>query len=179
MAKIHEGLVLHRPPPIILGAGRTALADKFCACLHAFFLETGSPEALSEYCSSVQSMTTDLGVEFSLGDTLPTKFSSIFPWASASQSQQRCCAEQEDLDDLPDEDGEAEAYVGLSFSSSLAIPGLLHIIHNAANGLLTVMPCLSSAIDKLAEVAKLVSRPASCERLCGTCFNDVVGKQHQ
>lgn len=166
-------LLLHRPPPVTLGSGRTSLVDKFAACLHALYLETGSASTLHSCCSGVISITTDLGVEFGLMD-LSASFSDVSPWAPREDAAESIALDDM-IDDLP---GESEGW-DLSFRGSLAIPGLLHILHNAANGVLCVAQELSSAVDSMAEVAKLVRLRRSCDRLCESCFGSEVGQHHQ
>jgi hypothetical protein len=66
MGVLSSGLVLHRLPPVCLGSGRTGTIHKFCAVLHAFFLESGTTASLQCFCNELHSVTTDFGVEFGL-----------------------------------------------------------------------------------------------------------------
>lgn len=179
MAILHKGLRTHRPPPVILGSGRTSLIDKFCACMHAFNLESGCAAQLQTYCESIASVTTDLGVEFSLPDIYSANYHDLFPWAVREDpcAGEAGCRESDDLDELPEE-GQAQAQHCVTLRGALSIPGLLHVIHNASNSLLNVMQTLDSAVDKLAEVAKLLNTNATCDRLCSSCFAGPLGQQH-
>ncbi len=129
MTLLSKHLTWHRPPPVVLGSGRTSLVDKFCATVHALWLETGSGQALSSFCRSVASITTDLGVEFSLPDVQPTAVKYILPtvdhMGSASPELDTSISEGCDLDDLPDDFGQllpaGDYEVG--FDRAMAIPG--------------------------------------------------------
>ena len=58
---------LRHMPIVVLGSGRTSLADKLCALVHCCFLESGSSlQSLKEFLNSISCCTTDFGVEFVL-----------------------------------------------------------------------------------------------------------------
>jgi hypothetical protein len=134
MNALSEHLSYHRPPPVVLGSGRTALIDKFCATMHALWLDAGTAADLSKMCSSIVTITTDLGVEFGLADVRPLKVSDVLPFADVAPAVPDPAAELDvfmipescDLDDLPawlgdPPDAPIEHLVG--FESPLSIPG--------------------------------------------------------
>eukprot|EP00972_Heterocapsa_arctica_P072077 10644813-Heterocapsa_arctica.AAC.1 len=115
--------------------------------MHAFNLETGSSARLQSYCASIASVTTDMGVEFSLSNVHSASYLDLFQWA-VDENPLAGHGEDAGLDDVPDIQ---DAQVHVTLRGSLAIPGLMHFIHNAGNSLLTVMKTLDGAIDRLAE----------------------------
>ncbi len=131
MSLLSEHLCYHRPPPVVLGSGRTTLIDKFCATMHALWLETGSAQLLREYCSSVATLTTDLGVEFGLVDVQPAALGVVLPFVDLPCNEPAAAPDtmiSEDclLDDLPAEPEpkpEAPADLQIGFDSAIALPG--------------------------------------------------------
>ena len=154
---LEQLLVLERPPPVVLGSGRTSLPDKFSATAHALFLETGSSDCLTRLTSEIVSCTSDLGTEFNIVRVEGAKLSELFPWFS------------EDMDMAEGNWPTPEPL--LQFQNALAIPGALHVLHNAAKRMLTGLPELNAAVDSLATVADLLHRRHTRERLCQRCFS--------
>jgi hypothetical protein len=171
MERLRVGLKLHRLPPVLLGSGRTKAIHKFCAVAHAVYLETGTSSTLYQYLSEVLSTTSDMGTEFILAEMQPVLTREIFPWMLDDLEDVAALANVDELDDLPD----VAAHSSISLQNSLSTPGLLHIIHNASNSVMSVMPTLKEAVTKMSPVADLIRRPESCKRLCATCFSDPVG----
>ena len=166
MAQLAAALQVHRPPPVLLGSGRTSLFDKFGAVVHALFLESGCPASLHKMSRQFVSFTTDFGVEFGLPSVCDVEVAAIMPWVASHAP----------LHGSEQEDGIQDSTVG--FSSSLSAPGLMHIVHNASNSLLEVMPHLDEAITMLSDVATFLRTPATAKRLCETCFASAVGRLH-
>lgn len=171
-------LTHHTLPSTSLGGTGGTLAHKFHAVLHSFFLEAGSSSAdLVSFCKDISSCTTDLGTEFALPLISPMPVSQIFPWIKAERRND--IVSDSSLDDFHLMDtGDDVAHL-LSLSSSLAFPGLLHIIHNAASQVLTVTELLDSQVDALSKVCALLSDRQSCMKLLETCFNSATGQQLQ
>ena len=163
--QIQELLVMERPPPVVLGSGRTSLPDKFAATMHALFLETGSSKDLRTLTSEVVSSTSDLGTEFNIVRVRGARPSDLLPWIVEEVLERE--------DDWPVEEKL------IHFSNALAIPGILHVLHNAAKRMLTGLPELNTAVDLLQVVAELVRKKHTQERLCQRCFNSEVGVQLQ
>ena len=168
MARLAQTLRVHRSPPVMLGSGRTTLVDKFCAVVHTLYLEAGCPASLHVLCKQFVCFTTDLGVEFGLPSVRDTELANIMPWAISAMPVH--ASEQPD-ECIP------ESTVG--FSDSLAMPGLLHIIHNASNALLEVMPHLDAAVTQLSDVAVFLRTPETAKRLPETCYSTSVGRLHR
>lgn len=171
MRRLDSSLRMHRTPPILLGSGKTSLVHKFCATIHAFFLEAGTKLRLEHMTGEVFAMTTGLGVEFGMSRTQPRPVSAVLQWMVVDHGLPM----QDDVDlnclkQLPDE----EAKVHLT--GALAVPGLLHILHNAFNSLLGAMDSINEAVSQMAEVARLIRSPESCKRFRETCFRDPVGQ---
>ena len=161
---IRQTLVMERPPPVVLGSGRTSLPDKFAATAHALFLETGSSGNLAALASEVVSCTSDLGTEFNIVRVRGARVRDLLPWLPEESQRHE--------DDWP----EPEQFV--HFENALAMPGILHILHNAAKRMLDGLPELNGAVSSLATVADLLRKTHTRERLCQRCFDtSIVGRQ--
>ena len=168
---LKQHLRFHHMPIAVLAPGRTTLADKYHALLHQFVLEAGvSHRSLKDFCDSIIVGTYDLGVEFSLSRVRSMPVAEMFSWVLPEQGPEPGLEQADDFA-VPDHE---EITVGLSHT--LAAPGLLHIIHNAASDVLASSP-LDSCIDGLTAVSKMLSDPGSCGRLMATCFSSPVGMQ--
>ena len=178
MAELSGYLQVHRPPPVLLGSGRTKLSDKFCATMHALALESPGPEGLSQLCKEMVSTTTDMGTEFSLSRVAPVPANIALPWMMPPEP----AVKQSDAeDDLDDDWGELPEYQWplVGFDTSMPIPGLLHVISNIATNVVSASKLLDETVTKLAAVSKLVRREATRDRLLERCFSDPVGKCFQ
>ena len=184
MRELQDGMRFHTLPVAGLGSGRGTVKDKFVAVMHAFFLEASSSmHGLAAYCKSVVTTTTDYGVEFSLNTVKPVRLRKIFPWLlemgapSPPMPAQGC---YDEADDMPDPPPAFAAYhpdgPEVALDEALAMPGLLHILHNAGNSILSVVAELDGAVDKLAEVCKLIRNPDTGARLREHCFGGPVGR---
>lgn len=144
------------------------------AVLHCLWLETGTAANLRQLLDSVVSITTDLGTEFGFVEIRPAPLLDVLPWVRGPigdlnfdrQDEWALGEWHEALD--PHE-------VLLDFQKSTALPGMMHILHNAANSIMSVVPSLKEKVDSLAVVARLVNEHASCSRLCQTCFAGPIG----
>lgn len=196
MCELGEEIRTHTPPPVVIGAGRGTLIDKFCATAHALFLESGDMTTLSSVCKDVVSITTDLGTEHRLASTPAFPAVALFPWwrgpcrnpqpAEPGEAQMNI-----GLGVGPDEDFEVgsqdsaaanpeaqqlERDVPISFRRAMPIAGLLHVIHNAGNDLEDAINTLGDTIEGLQNVANLLRTRGSRDRLLETCFSDAVGR---
>ena len=172
MEQLRAAIKMHRLPPTTLGSGRTTVADKFCCCIHAMWLESGSPKDVQDYCGSFVATTTDMGHEFALGDIADTPIKSILPWVQLPEPEVEFI-DCDDLEDVP-EDGFPPAErdeFKVGFGTSIAVAGLLHVIHNAGNDLATVCHTLPEVIEQMKSLATLISGPSTNERLRATCFS--------
>ena len=178
MAELSGYLEVHRPPPVLLGSGRTKLPDKFCATMHALALEAPSPEGLSQLCAEVVSTTTDMGIEFSISrvDAVPANIA--LPWMMPPEPAVRQSSTSDGLDDEWGEPPEFQ-WPLVGFTSSMPIPGLLHVISNIATSVASSSKCLDETVSKLAAVSKLVRREHTRDRLLERCFSDPIGRCFQ
>ena len=65
---------MHRPPPVVLGQGRSTTTNKFCALLHAMFLDTGGVyrcEVFRDFLRGILVPTTDFGDEYGIASISP------------------------------------------------------------------------------------------------------------
>ena len=162
-SNIRQLLVLERPPPVVLGSGRTSLPNKLAATMHALYLETGSARDLGTLTSEITSCTSDLGTEFNIVRVQGARARELLPWLSVEVPANE--------DDWPVEDE------FLHFPNAFAVPGILHILHNAAKRMLTGLPELSAAVDALSAVAEMIRKKHTKERLVQRCFSSEVGQQ--
>jgi hypothetical protein len=180
---LSEGLsdVTHLPL-ICLASGRTTLADKFFAVAFAVFLVAGGTlQSFATYMSEIVIGTFDFGVEYGLGQILPVKVNDMFPWIAGTDLLEQALPDFEFLED----DTEFQAVPApapliipeVSLNPMLQQGGLLHMTHNAADGVLEVMPIISKAIDPFAEVCTLVRETYTCTRLRETCFTHPVARE--
>ena len=72
---------------------------------------------------------------------------------------------------------DAGSSLPVSLASSLASPGLLHVVHNAAHDILSMSPLLSEAVDKRVLASEMMSDKGRRARLLETCFSNPVGLQ--
>ena len=156
------------------------MVDKFCATMHALWLESGDPGQLQSYCASFISVTSDLGTEFALTELAETPVQTVLPWVRLPEPQMPLVAES-DLEDVP-EDGfagvQADTFpVGLT--ASIAVTGLLHILPNAGNELTSVCETLPGTIDQMKCISRLLSGPSSNQRLRATCFSGPLSRPFQ
>ena len=175
MHTLREGMALHRPVPVLLASGRTSLIDKWMACMHLFYLEAGTAAGVQAYCNSIDSVTSDLGTEFAL-TSLGARFGDALPFARAEDEEAAVAAvDASDIENLPDV---AATDLMIGMQQSMAIPGLLHIIHNAAKGLTAQVKCMEDVMPRMGALAKLLSDRASNDRLLATCYSSELGRQY-
>lgn len=159
-------------PPLVLPSGRTGRSDKFFVVMLGLFLISGYSVELFLYtCRQLMTRASDFGIEFKLPKIKLIPFKVIFPWY---QRDPNC--------NLLDGDGfvEAPAYdpvldTPVSMNRAIDCPGLLHILHNAGDGLLDVMPSTFEAIDQVSDICNLLSREHTRGRVIATCFPKGVG----
>ena len=148
LEKLRVSMPLHHLPIMVLGSGRTTLRDKFSCVLFAFLLESSS---------SCEAFATYFGVEFGLSSILPMSIRTLFPWFHEFQLQQDgredCYDDDEGFNCMPDLLQDSALDTEVSLQESIACPGLLHIVHNAANDLLDVMKTIGFAVDQLVKLA--------------------------
>ena len=145
--------------------------DKFLVIMHAFWLVCGTLIVLQAYCRSVVAITTDFGVEFGLNQVTPTPLGVMFPWLAPVPEGQVLEDTDDEWDVLePVVDEDADTPIGLS--EAIAVPGLLHIIHNCTNDLLDAIPLLSDTVDVLAQVATFIRQEHTCLRLRESCLSE-------
>eukprot|EP00969_Alexandrium_andersonii_P153880 6804419-Alexandrium_andersonii.AAC.1 len=106
--------------------------------MHAFSLEAGRTcQAVSNYCASFSSGTSDFGVEFSLSTVCGLPAHEVLPWFAAAVAEHEGVQEDGGFEAVPGNHVQsADATAMLSLEHMLAVPGILHIVHNASNDLL-------------------------------------------
>ena len=167
-------------PPVGLGSGRGSLGDKFHASVMQGFLIGGGLDAdshapaLSAFTSEVVVATGDMGVEFGLPSVLPMDVKKLFPWLDVPAPV--VPQTEEDDDDWSFNPQIQSVPAPVSFTRALQVPGLQHVVHNAASDMLNCAPTIKAETAKLAAVAKMVRRKHSRKRLVNMCFSGPVGK---
>ena len=118
--------------------------------MHGIYLETGSSRALATACENTVVSTTDLGVELSLPQVQPSPFSNNLPHYDHAERPPAHV-----VDDGFEKVASADIDDDISLCNTLGIPGMLHIIHNVATSLLSILVVLKWAIELLTEVSNL------------------------
>eukprot|EP00971_Amphidinium_carterae_P052726 1038083-Amphidinium_carterae.2 len=152
---LQSAIQYHMLAPIMLGVGSARVVDKFHAVMHSFFLEAGtSKSSLASYCAQMKTLTTDLGTEVILPRVQPVAISSLFPWMQSDHKTGATFVSEDAMDDLSFL-ASASASIDepeVSLVGALGIPGMLHIVHNAAADMLKVTPSLDEQIDALSQL---------------------------
>ena len=173
-AQICAGLEVHLLPAVVLGSGHSSLFHKFHATVHAFWLETGSPLALQEYCKSIFAFTTDQGVEYNIRKVPPVPVKQLFPWVPSSVAE-----ETEELSLAPPRELQLELEAEVDLTRSCGIAGLLHIMHNSTMDLGRSMTTFDSVVKKMAHLSKFLARKDPKDRLLQSCFSGPITQHLQ
>ena len=173
-SKIHQ----LTPPPTLLGMGkgRATLAFKFQTAIHSLHLVAGPGKNLQQFIQSIQTWLSDLGTEAGFSQVRKMPLRSLLPYLEIDgRAQDGFCMEEVDFAPPMNPDaGPEEVFVDTE--GSLTIPGFLHILHNCFAGLADCLPRFSETVDQLQQVAKLLARPESKQRLLRSCFHDHLGQ---
>lgn len=168
------------PPPALLGMGkaRSGLALKFHAAMHSLYLMAGPGPCLEAFAGSIWSWVTDHGTESGFSHIGPVGLGTLFPYILDSEglSCQAGLLQQEIDFSMEANHEDVKGEPTISCQGSVAVPGLLRILHNCFLALGNVMQHFSEAITHLKEVAKLLSHPETKERLLSTCFIGPLGE---
>ena len=161
---------IHPLPIVTLASGRTSLPFKFHRVAHALLLEAGrDPSDMEVSMAEHVVLSGDMGTEFGLSSVAPISCTQLFPFLEKSEH----AVNVHDEWDAPIPASEYK----LSFSNSVAAPTLMHVIHNAANGVTDVMPKCKEGISPLTEIASMLHRKHNRQRLLNTCYSSMLGKQ--
>ena len=185
MDSIRNCVMWHTAPPVLLGTGhgRSTLALKFHAFLHAIMLIAGHGFNLQRFVKSIHSWVTDYGTEVGFADIKKVKLSTIFPYLSEAPAEEpqpgglghAANLQEVDFAASPPEPEDEGSNWYADVEAIMSIPGLLHIIHNAFKDLPGSMTHCSDAILRLSKVAQFLSRKESKERFIATCFQGRLG----
>ena len=175
------------PPPVLLGIGkgRSTLPLKFQAVIHSMFLVTGAGKELERFSRSIETWVSDLGTESGFAKVRKLPLRSLLPYlqpsndgagANASGLEVDFAADGNEEVDFAADDASSNPDVSIDVEGSLTIPGFLHILHNCFSGLCDCLPQFASVVGQLGQVANLIGRPESKERLLRTCFQTALGE---
>lgn len=178
LKNIREAICWLTPPPVAIGMGkgRASVAFKLRAVLHALFLVSGPFDTLTKLLHSIHTWVSDLGTEHHFARAKPIPLKRVFDYL-------------QDADDY--EDGEEDFAPAMKMdevefaptssacddgamadmTGSVAVGGLLHIIHNASADIRMSMEHYDDITMKLSDVSRLLSSRESKERLLETCYN--------
>ncbi|CAK9065537.1 unnamed protein product [Durusdinium trenchii] len=165
------------PPPVLLGLGkgRSTLALKFHAAMHALYLMAGPSENLEKFTSSVCTWVSDYGTEAGFAHVRRMPLRALFPYILESE-QRGDTYQQDEVDFSVAVPGSPKKEPHIDCEHSISVPGLLHILHNAFLGLGGAMVHFQETINRLKEVAALLDRPETKERLLATCYKGMLGE---
>ena len=167
---------VHRHPCLPVGLGRGDLLHELHALYHTLFLETGNPKLLSHMVSSICSITSDRGVEAGYPLAPAYAFHDLFP-SFVPPPVMQCDGGGFDLEPTGDEqqrlgdiDPEPDR---LSLQGSLAIPGCLHIVHNATRHMLNAMPHFEQrARPGFSALVDFLHKNFTRQRFVATCLEN-------
>ena len=127
----------HIQVPMGIGCKAANLIHKVRAVLFAAWLERGDDDGqMRDFLSSVCSLTTDLGTESYLLGCEARSWQELMPaWMGLGAGQVQPDSGPFEVEQLPEERG--PDYI---FDQGIAVPGMLHIVHNLT---LAVDGCLS------------------------------------
>ena len=168
---------LFTPPAVLLGVGqgRSTLSLKFHAVIHALYLIAGPSKNLEKFTKSVCSWVSDLGTESGFAHIGKIPFRTLMPYVTDSETQ-KLGTWGDEVDLSLDHPGGADEEAFVNCEGSVAIPGVLHILHNCFAGLADSMQEFSTIVENLKQVANLLRQPETKERLLSACFSDPIGQ---
>ena len=176
ISNIKSCISSHHLPILALGSGRGALSDKYLCVLHGMFLEAGgSAASLKNYTNSFVVGTFDLGTEFSLNTIRPEPIHSLLPWASFPEDTCEGRGDEHDFD-IAQATASEES---ISLQSMLAVPGPMHVLHNATSSLMDAVPYLNTALEGLTALSKFLALSTTSQRLVATCFSCTLGQVYK
>jgi hypothetical protein len=180
MADLERMLRWEPGVPVAIGSGRASAAHKLHALIHSLRLVSASWQDIAQLLRSIRSWTGDMGTESGFARLRTFSILDLFPWAC----DQTLSGEQEGpMDDLEKAtfDFQAEDFLPevaadqgphmqdtaqpardplqASLFGSLFVPGLLHIIHNATDGLADALIGWNDFVASLRHVCLLLKRP--------------------
>ena len=162
------------PPPSTLG-GRTAnAAHRLSAFLHSLHFVSGDFRVLRLLLVNLVSI--NMGVESLLTKLEPFSLSQILPFFNPHSKEEAettdvqvcslkrsCLLTSSTLISFPNADA-------VCLRASFGV-GLLHVIHNASEGLASCVQHYDAEVDNMAELAKFLRERHSKERLISKCFS--------
>ena len=159
LRRIGREMKRHNWPAVVIGSGRSSLPHTFHSFMHALLLECPRPTSLCALLREIFALTSDQGVEFSITRVRPITLQEVFPWLQ-----------------LPDQ-GDDGAWLDaddniLDLTHSVAIPGMLHVVHNSTKDLEKSMRTYKQTVYRMQHVCNMVRRKATKERLVATCFSE-------
>ena len=182
MSRIRDAIHLVMAPPALLGLGkgRSTLALKFRATVHAMLLLAGTDKRFEEFVSSIQTWVSDLGTESGFANVGRIPLTSLFSFleARADEDGAEFVLREEEVDFAAEDQATHHVpdVVSVDMGNSLMVPGFLHILRNCFSGLRDCLDSFAEVVDKLQDVARLVGRPESKQRLLNACFSDELGQ---
>ena len=203
--RIRGKLIRHVAPIVQIGSGRSSLAFKFQAVMHALFLLPTTHEIFADIIKSIPTWISDLGTEIGVARIKPISMQQVFPYmldevnddaesmevrppstvgeinfaADVLEQQPR---QQNEVDFAEEVDFAAApqraklSEIMVDVTGSLEVSGLLHIIQNAGKGLGAVLEHYDEAVHRLSKLAALLKQKETKDRLFETCFGTTVGR---
>ena len=197
-AEIAELFKIRQGCPTALGSGRASLRHKMAAVAHSCRLQLNRWIEVPTWLNSTFSWTGDLGVESGVmqfyddlrgllgdwidppaapadGDDDGAEF-AFAPEGLGARAEAAVGAGEEEhiLDEAEIEEEERAAPAAqwhLDMRSSIYVPGLLHIIHNATEDLSSALPFWDEWLPHVRAVSRMLSKKEYADRLIETCFS--------
>eukprot|EP00969_Alexandrium_andersonii_P339201 14993444-Alexandrium_andersonii.AAC.1 len=163
-----------------MASGFQGAMHKLAATLHAYALGRADLQSLDQFLDTFASITTDMGTEFSFSDMHATPSDLLPAWlrlapdddaadmedAELMRSDVECDMEappEQPSEDMRDSEHPAGSDDGdgvgrFAFRYSLAVPGLLHIVHNLCKDIHSCYPEWGTLWDQLKNIEALLTK---------------------
>lgn len=203
MDKIRNAIQWHVAPLVSLGQGHGSLALKFRAILHAFGLLSHDRDILAQLLRSVVSWHSDYGTEIGIARIAPVPIEQVLPYIhqtapKVKQEQRPTLVKEEMFDEGPeiklefgsaraeDDFGQEQPAVDSAaaavaeapladVSGCLEVPGMMHVCHNATNGLRKSLGHLEEVLMKHKKLARMLRVKETKDRVLAACFAPGLG----
>ena len=187
-ALLSQHIVAEQEVPVTVGSGRAGVRSKVHALSHSMRLKAKSWRDVAELLNATVSWTGDLGVESGLaawhgnlrtlhGDWI-TQHARPY-WLDYDEDE----GAQFDFDveaagpmgagrGAAAEAAPADARLSVDMRGSIFAAGILHVVHNATEGLGETLQHFAEFTVRLTQVCRLLSLPWARKRFCETCLNE-------
>jgi hypothetical protein len=179
---------VHTHTPVVMASGFQGLVHKLAATIHSFVLGRDGIQRLSEYLDTFVAITSDMVCEFRFADFRIQSIESLLPrWFNLAEDvcdmdcdlseggdEDQCDV---DLGSEPDRLGDGD--VGADFAKqfvfrfAMAVPGVLHIVHNLCKDMHHAYPGWDALWETLKNFEALLTKKFRRQRFINSCIQDI------